>query len=178
MESTSGDIPTYRSGGLHLRPLTEADAADWFRYVSLDRVARLTGWYANSIAAVAALIRDYTVNAGTARIRWAIAERPTNRLIGTVGLHNISAARRYAEIAYDLAPEYWGQGIMSGVCREVIVWSIRELRIKRMQATVLVGNRASISVLQKCGFVIAASTQRKGDTGAVEDCLVFELLVG
>ena len=57
-----------------------------------------------------------------------------------------------AEIAYDLAPEYWGRGIARAICKEVTYWSFREMNFNRVQATVLRSNISSSKVLQACNF--------------------------
>ena len=51
--------------------------------------------------------------------RLAIISDLVGELIGTIGFHTVSDVNRTAEIAYDLAPDYWGRGIASAVCSSV-----------------------------------------------------------
>ena len=59
---------------------------------------------------------------------------------------------RSAEIAYDLAPAYWGRGIASAVCTAVTAWAFSHEDWVRVQATVLETNLRSDKVLKKCAY--------------------------
>ena len=59
---------------------------------------------------------------------------------------------RSAEIAYDLAPAYWGRGIASAVCAAVTAWAFSHEGLVRVQATALETNLRSDKVLEKCGY--------------------------
>ena len=51
-------------------------------------------------------------------IRFAIALKSDNRLVGTAGFHTVSPVNQTAELAYDLIPDIWGRGIATAVCEE------------------------------------------------------------
>ena len=85
-------------------------------------------------------------------LRLAIALRASNALIGTAGFHTVSAQNASAELAYDIAPAYWGQGIASAVCTELVRWAHTAAHITRVQATALESNTRSMAVLERCGF--------------------------
>ncbi|WP_425602546.1 GNAT family N-acetyltransferase [Luteimonas galliterrae] len=57
-----------------------------------------------------------------------------------------------AEFGYWLGREFWGQGRMTRVVSAFAPWVMRELRLYRLQATVLDFNTGSARVLAKCGF--------------------------
>ena len=75
-----------------------------------------------------------------------------DRLIGTIGLNEIALPARRAEIAYDLAPVHWRQGIATQACTVVTDWALQTLGLARVQATVLDTNTASAGVLERCRF--------------------------
>lgn len=85
-------------------------------------------------------------------IYWAIALKDTNQVIGTCGYNLWSRTHDRAEISYDLAREYWGQGLMTSVLRLIIKYGFEQMKLKRIQATVVLENKGSIRVLQKLGF--------------------------
>lgn len=85
-------------------------------------------------------------------IYWAIAHKRTNTIIGTCGYNNWSQLHHRTEISYDLARDYWNKGIMTNALRKMIKFSVTEMGVKRIQATVTLQNKASIRVLEKLGF--------------------------
>jgi [ribosomal protein S5]-alanine N-acetyltransferase len=81
-----------------------------------------------------------------------VALRSSNELAGTAGFHTVSPQNATAEIAYDIAPPYWGKGIGSAVCSALVNWAHSAASIVRVQATVLESNARSVAVLERCGF--------------------------
>ena len=57
-----------------------------------------------------------------------------------------------AEMGYWLGRSHWGQGLMTRVVAVFAPWVMDELRLYRLQATVLDFNQGSARVLQKNGF--------------------------
>lgn len=108
--------PDLGIAGLRLRPLHDADTADWYAYLNDDAVTRHTSWQLDGPEILVRLIRGYADPAATHSVRLAIAG-PDDRLIGTIGLNEISLPNRRAEIAYDLAPVHWRQGIATQASR-------------------------------------------------------------
>ena len=72
--------------------------------------------------------------------RLAIINDFTGELIGTIGFHTVSDVNRTAEVAYDLAPAYWGKGVASAVCSAVTQWSFSAFGFVRVQGAVLETN--------------------------------------
>jgi ribosomal-protein-alanine N-acetyltransferase len=78
--------------------------------------------------------------------------RATDKLIGTVGFHTVSPAHRTAELAYDLAPPFWGKGIATYACGLLTAWAHDSCDVLRVQAAVLRSNERSAELLTRCGF--------------------------
>ena len=133
-----------------LRALTPADIPQWFEYLAMPVVFEHTSWNVQSPAE----LEHYATQseAPSAMLRLAIAERATDRLVGTIGFHTVSPENRSAELAYDLSPPWWGQGIASDACEVMVQWAHLHVGLLRVQATVLNSNNRSIEVLQRCGF--------------------------
>lgn len=85
-------------------------------------------------------------------LRWAIADRNSNRLIGTCGFHALARRHRRAEIGYELHPDWWGRGVMSEVLPLALEHAFRKLQLNRLAALILPANRPSIALVRKFGF--------------------------
>jgi [ribosomal protein S5]-alanine N-acetyltransferase len=145
-------LPESDHAAVVIRPLERADIADWFAYLSRPSVFEHTSWNVQSVDELMHYADAEAAQAPAALVRFALAARDTNALIGTAGFHTVSPANRSAEIAYDLHPDHWGRGIASTVCARLTAWAIAEADLLRVQATVLQSNLRSVRVLERAGF--------------------------
>ena len=65
-----------------------------------------------------------------------------------------------AEIAYWLAEEYWGQGIMINAIQKIVDYGFQTLDIIRISARVFSTNLNSQRVLEKSGFLLEAKLKK------------------
>jgi len=144
--------PTSELPGIALRQLESSDAEAWYAYLQLPKVVEHTSWNLGAVHDLGPIFNALESDALDSQIRFAIVDERNRQLIGTIGFHTISAGNRTAEIAYDLAPQYWGRGIATSICRVVTDWSFQEMNLSRVQATVLPSNMASTKILQTCGY--------------------------
>lgn len=80
---------------------------------------------------------------------------------GGIGVHPGEGVERHsAELGYWLGRAYWSEGIASAAVAAMLPHALRELRLYRVQARVLVDNPASMRVLEKCGFTYEATLRR------------------
>ena len=138
--------------GIALRQIELGDCEAWFDYLRLPEVFERTSWNLRSVDDLRVSMESYFHDSPSSPIRMAVVDPSTGRLVGTVGLHTISDVNRSAEIAYDFAPSHWGRGLATRLCETVTCWAFAELNLHRLQATVLVGNEASVRVLARCNF--------------------------
>jgi [ribosomal protein S5]-alanine N-acetyltransferase len=133
-----------------LRPLTPSDIPQWYEYLAMPAVFEHTSWNVQSPSE----LEHYAAQSDlpSSLVRFAIAQRSSDQLVGTIGFHSVSPENRSAELAYDLAPDWWGKGIASEMCRVLVEWAHSQVGLLRVQATVLTSNNRSIEVLQRCGF--------------------------
>jgi ribosomal-protein-alanine N-acetyltransferase len=82
-------------------------------------------------------------------LRWALALKSSNVLIGTYGSYGWNAQHAVAELGYDLARAWWGRGVMTMALRATVHWGFTFLGLNRIQASVLVGNTASARILEE-----------------------------
>lgn len=64
-----------------------------------------------------------------------IVLRQTGKLIGTISLLSWKHKHRNGELEYDLAPEYWGKGLLFEALLEFITFLFDELQIHRIEVT-------------------------------------------
>ncbi|MFY0256328.1 GNAT family N-acetyltransferase [Chitinophaga sp. 30R24] len=85
-------------------------------------------------------------------IRWGIALKGSQELIGMIGFNNIIPEHK-ATMVYALVQEYWGKGFISEALTAVVDFGFNDLGLVRVDAEVLPGNQASQKVLEKNGFL-------------------------
>lgn len=138
--------------GIMLRAIELDDCPSWYEYLNLPQVFERTSWNLRSADDLHGLVKSCQEKGAASPIRFAVISRREAMLIGTIGLHTVSDVNRSAEIAYDFAPSHWGRGLATRMCEVVTSWAFGDLRLHRVQATVLVGNERSERVLRRCGF--------------------------
>ena len=84
-------------------------------------------------------------------IRWGITLKGEDHVVGSC-MFSWHPHHRYAEIGYELARAYWNQGIITEALRAILSFGFETRNLHRVEAEVLLGNVASMRVLQKLGF--------------------------
>jgi ribosomal-protein-alanine N-acetyltransferase len=145
--------PTLVIGEHVLRPFRSDDTAAWYAYLSDPRVTEHTSWppitpeLINSV--VARIVADYEQ---LQSLRWALARGDDGSLIGSCGFTRWLPEQGAAELAYDLAPAYWGRGLMTAAVRAAVAWAFAAGSLSRVEAFVMTSNAPSIAVLERAGF--------------------------
>ncbi|MBB5192306.1 RimJ/RimL family protein N-acetyltransferase [Silvimonas terrae] len=145
---TPPDLPI---AGLALRQLEERDLPVWYDYLRLPAVIEHTSWNLHSAEDLIPLWQAYVSEGVTTPRRLALVDG-TDTLVGTIGFHTVNDMNRSAELAYDLAPAYWGHGLAAQVGRAVVPWAFEQFGWLRIQATAMESNLRSARVLEKAGF--------------------------
>src|SRR6266436_5421457 len=109
--------PILELGDVRLRPLRTSDAPALLAYLSDPRVIEHTSIpIATPESVAAAVARDMAAYRERSSFRLALASSD-DRLIGICGFNTWSSVHRHAELAYELAPDYWGRGYMRAAVR-------------------------------------------------------------
>jgi ribosomal-protein-alanine N-acetyltransferase len=112
--------------------------------------------------------------------RWGITLKAGDAagvVIGTCGYHAWAKDHFRAEIGYELARAYWGQGIMAEAMKALLAFGFEQMVLNRVEAMVLVGNRASARFLEKLGFQQEAVLRDyEFVQGRFRDVVLFSLL--
>lgn len=147
-----GVPPSWRLGEFRLRPLRLSDAPAFHAYLSEPRVVEHTSFPELDLPAVEAMIsRQLEGYAAATSRRWALADA-NDHLIGTCGFTSWSLPHAHAELAYDLAPAFWGRGLMRAAAEQVLSWAFDAAGFNRVHSFVMTSNGPSIGLLERLGF--------------------------
>jgi ribosomal-protein-alanine N-acetyltransferase len=99
-------------------------------------------------------------------------------LLGGLTLNNVRrGVTQSAAVGYWLGKPYIGSGYMTEALLNGAVFAFEELNLHRLEAACLPHNRASIAVLERCGFKGEGLARRYLKiNGAWQDHLLFALL--
>jgi ribosomal-protein-alanine N-acetyltransferase len=153
-ESTFRDMPQLVTPHLLLRAPRMGDAQDMYDYSRDVEVARYVLWDAHrSIYETRSHLRhlirrNQRGGPGT----FAVVERQTNRMIGTIGYTWMDADNRSAEIGYSYARAVWGRGYGTEALREMLRFSFDVLSLNRVEGQHDTRNPASGIVMARAGM--------------------------
>lgn len=148
-----------RGGRVCLRPPAMADYPMWFETRAASR-EHLTPWEPQwardelTRAAFRRRIRHYQAEQhDDLGYAFFIFTSDSDRLIGGLTLSNVRrGVSQAASLGYWMGVADTGRGLMSEAVGAVVPFAFESLRLHRLEAACLQTNRASIRVLEKCGF--------------------------
>lgn len=148
----SDEFPVLDIGDYTLRRIELSDADDLYAYIGDAAVVEFMRPDTRTREQFSGAILDFQAAfAEKTGIRWAIAGKNDDRIIGDLGFR-LDAFNFCAALGYRLAPAYWGRGIASEAVGTVVRYGFETLELNRIEATVNVANERSIRVLEKLGF--------------------------
>lgn len=148
-------FPTLVTDRLYLRQLTLADAEDIFTYFSRDEVTKYYDLESfteveQAEKFIRSMLTRYEKQEG---FRWGITLKDApERIVGTIGFHNWQKEHSRIEIGYELAPEYWRQGLMTEAMEVVVDYGFQLPQVHRIEAFIDPDNEGSRRLLLKSGF--------------------------
>lgn len=147
-------FPVLNTERFMLCAVTNDDADDIFRIMGDPRVTRYFGQQpmASLDEATQRVQTFHTAFEEQAGVRWAITSRADGQFIGTCGFWRLIKPHFRAEIGYELAPEWWGQGVMPEAVEAVLTFGFTVMGLHSVEAQIHPANRASRRVLEKLGF--------------------------
>jgi [ribosomal protein S5]-alanine N-acetyltransferase len=150
-----GSFPELATERLRLRSPLPRDAAALLSILGDPEVTRYhnVSTFTTLAEAHGAIERLAQRLAARDTIRWAIELSGPGEMIGTVGLLRFDFEQRRAEVGYEIARRWWGQGLAPEAAAAVIRYGFSVLGLHRIEAGVLPANDASVRVLRKLGFV-------------------------
>jgi len=153
-EAIFSSFPTLNTERLRLRETGPGDAAATLAVLSSEDVCRYYDLSPLTLEAeAAALIANRAAAFVRAeRIRWSLATREGDRVIGSCGLSRWDEAAAQAEVGYELAPAEQGRGLMREALTAVLGFGFERMQLRRIEANVVPGNEPSLRLLRRLGF--------------------------
>lgn len=172
-------LPIINASRVSLRWITEQDVDAFYAIYSHPEVMRYWSFPALTERDQAVkLVRE--IHDGFQRqalLKWGIARRTDDLLIGSITLFNLDFTHRRAEIGYALGRDHWGNGYMQEALTAVIAYAFKELGFHRIEADVDPRNDASIRTVERLGFQREGYLRERWQvSGEIQDALFFGLL--
>ncbi|GHO64973.1 N-acetyltransferase [Ktedonobacter sp. SOSP1-52] len=172
-------FPTLTTERLQLREIQPSDIEALFATFSDEEVMRYYGKLPHQSLAETQTWFQQLQERYTRReaIRWGIALKGEESIIGTCSFHHFGPDYHYTETGYDLNRTYWGRGIMTEAMSAVLSYGFHELAFHRIEAIIDIANEGSKNLLLKLGFAYEGMLrQRFYFNGQFEDEHYFSLL--
>lgn len=144
---------TLSTNRLALRAFTMEDLADFYEYCKDPDTGIHAGWKPHESMEES---RDILHHFIEEREVWAICEKQSGKVIGSIGLHRDSKRRRNFNqcrmMGYVLSKAYWGQGLMTEAAKEVLRHAFEDLKLEMVTISHFSYNQRSARVIEKLGF--------------------------
>ena len=143
---------------LILRPWSENDAEELYKYASDPEVGPPAGWPPHtSVENSREIIRTVL----SAPETYAVCLKENGKPIGSVGLHRNDLAEKddEYELGYWIGKPFWGQGLIPEASRELLRYAFEDLGMNRIWCGYYDGNEKSRRVQEKLGFVFNHTTE-------------------
>jgi len=172
-------LPLIETGRVALRWISKADTDAFYNIYSHLEVMRY--WSTPPLVdrdKAASMISEIQESwKSRSVLKWGIARRSDDQLIGSVTLFNLDFTHRRAEIGYALGREFWGLGYMNEALTALLSYAFETLELDRLEADVDPRNAASIKTLERLGFQKEGYLRERWQVaGEIQDSLFYGLL--
>lgn len=156
--------------------LTDAEEI-FYTYASKPESTRYVSWPTHTTLKDTRTFLLYARNAWTQGLDYSFAVRlkGSNRLIGACGFLNDAGK---VQLGYVFGSLHWGKGYATEAANAV-VQLLLTLPVHKIGSFVDVDNKASIRVLEKCGFRVEAVVKDwwrfPNQNNQLKDCVLFTL---
>jgi ribosomal-protein-alanine N-acetyltransferase len=111
-------------------------------------------------------------------IRWCIADKNSDKIVGVIALHSFDLISSKAEIGYMLNSKYLMQNIMTECAKAILNFAFNEIGFNKIEASIHPDNLRSINLVKKLGFkkeFLLKNISFNFKTGIFEDRVIFGL---
>jgi len=175
----SNTLPIITTERVVLRWVSENDIDSLYEIFSDPQVMRYwaTPPYTTREAAVELQREIASGNENETMIKWGLALRDSDRLIGTTTLFNLNIDNGRAEIGYALGRAHWGKGYMNEALQALLTHAFEVMQLRRLEADVDPRNAGSIRTLERLGFQREGFLRERWHVaGEIQDALFYGLL--
>ena len=143
---------------LILRPWSENDAEELYKYASDPEVGPPAGWPPHTSAQNS---REIIRTVLSVPETYAVCQKENGKPIGSIGLHRNDLAEKddEYELGYWIGKPFWGQGLIPEASRELLRYAFEDLGMSRIWCGYYDGNEKSRRVQEKLGFVFHHTTE-------------------
>lgn len=172
-------FPTLTTERLVLREVDPADARDLLIFRGDPEVQRFNSRPMTDISESLTLIdtmRKWYL--AQKAIHWGVTLKAEQRVIGLLSLHGLNRFHQRGGIGYDLAREFWGQGIASEAVRAMVQFAFEQLALNRLEAETISDNYRSVVLLERLGFKLEGTRREYSleDDGLFHSSAIYGLL--
>ena len=110
---------------------------------------------------------------------WMIYSKEKDKVVGTIGLHDIDWRKGSAELTYGLSPNFWGKGFFSESLNLVVDWFFNLKNTNRLFLKTSSSNNGSINSVSNYGFKkegVLREFYLDEKTNAKWDAIIFSFL--
>ena len=164
---------------LALRQLRPNDAEDVFHYASDPEVTQHTTWNAHRTVADSLMFIEQTIAAYQRgeNVELAMELKESKKVIGTCGMVSVSAEHCRGELAFAMAKEHWGGGLMGEALTAMLAFGYGPLQLNRVWARVDPDNMDAMRVLKRAGWQFEGTLRQDAKVrGQFRDVKLYSLL--
>lgn len=147
---------------LRLREFLASDAPAVLRYQNDPEYLKFYEWESRTPQEVQEFINlflDWQAETPRSKYQLAITLSQSGKLIGNVGIRQMTAESREAVLGYELDPQYWGMGYASEAAHAMLDFAFTTLGILTVTAEVIAENQRSQRVLERMGMQLTQRSQ-------------------
>jgi RimJ/RimL family protein N-acetyltransferase len=175
----SKTLPVITTKRLVLRWVSENDIDTLYEVFSDPQVMRYwsSAPFSSREDAVKLQREIATGNESNTMIKWGLALRDSDHLIGTTTLFNLNLENGRAELGYAMGRAHWGKGYMNEALHALVSHAFEVMELRRLEADVDPRNTASIRTLERLGFQKEGFLRERWHVnGEIQDALFYGLL--
>lgn len=175
----SKSLPVITAERVVLRWVSENDIDSLLEIFSDPQVMRYwsTAPFTDREEAVALQREIATSNENNSMLKWGLALRDSDRLIGTTTLFHLNLDNGRAEVGYAMGRAYWGKGYMNEALQALLAHAFEVMQLRRLEADVDPRNTASIRTLERLGFQKEGYLRERWHVnGEIQDAIFYGLL--
>lgn len=154
-------MKTIETKRLYIRDLDENDVEDFYEYAKVKGVGEMAGWRHHSNIEESLSTLKMLIDR---KESFGIILKSTSKLIGTIGLHQITASDIIKEdgfgkeLGFVIGKKYWNKGYATEAALAFIEYAFMVMKSDYLIAGHFTTNERSKNVIRKCGFTFIGNS--------------------
>ena len=136
---------------VYLSPRDSQDALEYVKWLNNYDIAKYVDQHVKIINEETE--REYLSHSEKDEYNFAIIDKETEKLIGSIGLMHIKTVHRTAELGIFIGDEdYLSKGYGSDAIKVLLDYAFSQLNLNNVMLKVIGSNKRAIRAYEKCGF--------------------------